>query len=416
MSGTKAPVLIIGAGQGGAEVAVTLRQLGHKGPVVMVGEEPVLPYQRPPLSKAYLSGQADLESILAKPAATYEAADIQVRTGIRAERIDRQGKCVVFSDGSTQRYDKLVLATGGRARQLQCRGLEHPQRLQNLHYLRTVENVNRIRHQFHKNARLILVGGGYIGLEVAAVACKQGLRVTVLEAQPRVLARVTAPEVSSFYERVHREAGVDILTSVAISGIETDPSGDAVSVVVLSNGTTLPVDLMVAGIGLIPATELAEAAGLQVDNGIVVDALARTSDPDVLAVGDCVRYPSQLYGRFVRLESVPNALEMARTAAATLCGQERPHDPVPWFWSDQYDLKLQMVGLSEGHDRVVVRGSPAQRSFAAFYLRGQRLIAADTVNRPQEFMMSKRLVAQAGTIKPDLLADDTVPLKSLLNS
>ncbi|MFP6850475.1 MAG: FAD-dependent oxidoreductase [Pseudomonas sp.] len=415
MSDKSTAILIIGAGQAGAEVAFCLRKLGCKARVILVGEESVQPYQRPPLSKAYLNGQVDLEDLYVKPAATYLAADIEVRTGVRAERIDRARKRVFFSDGSSESYDKLVLATGGLPRRLQCSGVESAQRLQNLHYLRTVEDVKRIRHQFHKNARLVLVGGGYIGLEVAAVACKEGLKVTVLEALPRVLARVTAPEVSAFYENVHRAAGVDIRTNAAVSGTETDPSGDAVSAVVLGDGSSLPVDVMIVGIGLVPATELAGTAGLVVDNGILVDAFMRTSDPDVLAVGDCACYPSTLYGRNLRIESVPNALEQARTAAATICGQERPHDAVPWFWSDQYDLKLQMVGLSQGYDTVVVRGDPAQRSFVAFYLREGHLIAVDAVNRPQEFMMSKRLVAQSVSVDPELLSDESIPLKSLLS-
>jgi 3-phenylpropionate/trans-cinnamate dioxygenase ferredoxin reductase subunit len=425
LSSPHASILIIGAGQGGAELAFSLRQHGHTGPVRLVGQEPAFPYQRPPLSKAYLSGQVDLDGLLARPVAAYAQARIDVSTGLRAEAIDRDRQQVRLSDGSTAAYDKLVLATGGQARRLQCPGLvagaqlhnlQNLQNLQNLHHLRTVADVNHIRRQFHPGARLVLVGGGYIGLEVAAVARKQGLQVTVLEALSRVLARVTAPAVSAFYEGVHREAGVDIRTDTGVAALETDPSGDAVSAVLCSDGTRLPVDLVVVGIGLVPGTELAEAAGLAVDNGVLVDPFAVTSDPDVLAIGDCARYPSRLYGRLLRIESVPNALEHARTAAATLCGQARPHDPVPWFWSDQYDLKLQMVGLSEGHDRVVLRGDPAQRSFTAFYLREGRLIAADAVNRPQEFMLSKRLVAQGAQLDPDALAHDALPLKSVIAS
>lgn len=412
----QASVLIIGAGQGGAECAFTLRQLGHTGPVRIVGEEPVYPYQRPPLSKTYLDGQVDLEGLLARPIAAYKQAQIDVSIGLRAERLDRASKQVVLSDGSTASYDHLVLATGGRARRLQCPGLAPDAHLHNLHHLRSVADVDHIRRQFHKGARLVLVGGGYIGLEVAAVAAKAGLHVTVLEALPRVLARVTAPELSAFYESVHREAGVDIRTSTSVASIETTSSDDAVSAVLCGNGTRLPVDLVIVGIGLIPGTELAHAAGLAVDNGIMVDPFTHTSDLDVLAIGDCARYPSKLYDRLLRIESVPNALEHARTAAATICGQQRPHDPVPWFWSDQYELKLQMVGLSEGYDRLVLRGDPARRSFTAFYLRQGQMIAADTVNRPQEFMQSKRLVAQGARLDPEALADDAIPLKSMIAS
>jgi 3-phenylpropionate/trans-cinnamate dioxygenase ferredoxin reductase subunit len=416
VSASTPTTLIIGAGQAGAEVGFSLRQQGYAGHVVLVGDEPGLPYQRPPLSKGYLMRKLDLDELHVKPRSAYEAAAIELRTGLRTERLDRSAKRVVFADGSALSYDKLVLATGGRARPLQVPGLENPQRLLNLHYLRSIADVDRIHHQFHEGARLVLIGGGYVGLEVAAAARQCGLTVTVLEALPRVLARVTAAEVSAFYERVHREAGVDIRTGTTVAAVESDGSGDAVRAVRCSDGSRIAADLVVVGIGQIPNTELAEQAGLAVDNGIVVDAYACSLDPDVLAAGDCTNHPNALYGRSLRLESVPNALEQARTAAASICGVRRPHDAVPWFWSDQYDLKLQMVGLSQGHERVVLRGDPAKRSFTAFYLRDHRIVAADAVNRPQEFMLAKRLVAQQAMIGADQLADELVPLRSIVPS
>jgi len=408
--------LILGAGQAGAEVAFALRQQGYAGRVVLVGDEPGLPYQRPPLSKAYLMRKVDVDALHLRPRTAYETAAIELRTGLRAERVEPGGKRVVFSDGSVLAYDKLVFATGGRARPLQLPGLEHPERLLNLHYLRSIADVDRIHRQFHEGSRLVLIGGGYVGLEVAAAARQCGLHVTVLEALPRVLARVTAAEVSAFYERIHREAGVDIRTGTSVAGVESDPSGDAVRAIRCADGSVVAADLVVVGIGQLPNTELALRAGIAVDNGIVVDEFACTAEPDVLAAGDCTSHPNRLYGRPLRLESVPNALEQARTVAATICGVHRPHDAVPWFWSDQYDLKLQMVGLSQGHERLIVRGDPTGRSFTAFYLQDGRVIAVDAINRPQEFMIAKKLVAQRAAISPDRLGDDSVPLKSLLTT
>jgi 3-phenylpropionate/trans-cinnamate dioxygenase ferredoxin reductase subunit len=287
-------------------------------------------------------------------------------------------------------------------------------RLSNFRYVRTIGDIDQLRRHMEPGLRLVIIGGGYIGLEVAALAIKREMQVTVLEALPRVLARVTAPEISAFYERIHRAAGVDIRTGVEVTGFEFDQSKEAVSGVLCGDGTRVPADVVIAGIGLIPNTELAQSAGLAVENGIVVDEFTRTSDPDIYSAGDCTNHPSTLYGRRVRLESVPNAVEQARVAAAALCGKQRPHGAVPWFWSDQYHFKLQMVGLSQGHDDLVVRGSTDNESFAAFYLRQGKMISADTVNRPQEFMIAKRLVAEAVAIDPKRLADESVPLKSLV--
>ena len=409
-------ILIVGAGQAGAELAFALRQTGSTARIVIVGDEPFAPYQRPPLSKSYLAGKVDLAALYVKPKEAYDTANIELRTAVRAEHVDRSAKVVRLSDGSTILYDKLVFATGGRPRPLQAKGVQDAARLGNLHYLRTVGDVDRIHRQFQPGFRMVLIGGGYVGLEVAAAAREHGMHVTVLEAMPRVLARVTVPEISAFYERVHREAGVEIRTSAVVSSVVTDESGDAVTAIVCSDGSTTPADVVVVGIGLLPNTELAERSGLEVKDGIVVDELTRTADPDVLAIGDCTRHPNVMYGRHVRLESVPNALEQARTAAATLCGQHRPHHAVPWFWSDQFDLKLQMVGLADGHDRLVLRGSTSTRSFSAFYMKEGRVIAADAVNRPQDFMIAKRLVAQQSMVDPSRLADESQPLKTLASA
>lgn len=407
-------VLIVGAGHAGGACAMGLREQGWAGRIVMVGDEPHLPYQRPPLSKSFLSGEMPIGQLYLIPQATYDHAHIDCILGARAERIDRKARTVTLSDGRELAYAKLVLATGGRARRLAISGIERFEKQPNFHYLRTIDHVARIRMQFNAGARLVIVGGGYIGLEVAAVAVKRGLHVTVLEALPHVLARVTAPELSTFYERIHREAGVDIRTSTAVSAFEHDPSGDAVSAVILADGSRIPCDLVIVGVGLEPNTDLAEAAGLAVNNGIVVDEHMRTSDANIVAIGDCTNHPNELLGRRLRLESVPNAMEQARTAAATLCTKERVCNPVPWFWSDQYELKLKMVGVSQGYDELVMRGSPQGRSFSVFYLQRGVMLAADTVSRVQDFMLSKRFVAERVPVRAADLADESVPLKSLL--
>jgi 3-phenylpropionate/trans-cinnamate dioxygenase ferredoxin reductase subunit len=409
-----ATVVIAGAGHATAELVTALRQASYSGRIVAVGDEAHLPYQRPPLSKAYLSGEATLESLYLKSRSTYDKAQIEFHLGTRVAEIDRKNKRVVLADGRSIEYTNLVLNTGGRARRLGVPGADRAERLSNFHYVRTIDDIDRLRGQMQPGLRLVIIGGGYIGLEVAALAIKRGMQVTVLEALPRVLARVTAPEISAFYERIHRAAGVDIRTGVEVTGFEFDLSKDVVSAVVCGDGTRAPADVVIAGIGLIPNTELAQSAGLAVENGIIVDEFARTSDPDIYSAGDCTNHPSVLYGRRVRLESVPNAVEQARTAAAALSGKQRPHNAVPWFWSDQYHLKLQMAGLSQGYDQLVVRGSTGNESFAAFYLRQGKIISADTVNRPQEFMIAKRLVAEAVAIDPKLLADESIPLKTLL--
>ncbi|MCP3715298.1 NAD(P)/FAD-dependent oxidoreductase [Paraburkholderia sp. CNPSo 3281] len=406
--------LIVGAGHAAGECATAIREQGWTGRIVMVGEEPHLPYQRPPLSKAFLSGESTAEQLYLKPLSTYDKARVEFIPNTRAERIDRDAKRVTLSSGSEISYAKLVLATGGRARRLALPAIEAIEKLQNFHYLRTLDHVARIRNQFHAGSRLVIIGGGYVGLEVAAVAVKRGLHVTVLEALPRVLARVTAPELSTFYEKVHREAGVDIRTNAIVSSFELDASCDAVAAVCCADDTRVAADLVIVGVGLEPATELAQAAGLAVDNGIVVDEHTRTSDPDIFAVGDCTNHPNPALGRRLRLESVPNALEQARTAAASLCGKERVYNSVPWFWSDQYDLKLKMVGLSQGYDELVLRGSPESRSFSAFYLKDGVMLAADTVSRAPEFMLAKRFVAEKIPVRAADLADESIPLKSLL--
>ncbi|WP_293367548.1 FAD-dependent oxidoreductase [Nevskia sp.] len=400
-------VVVIGAGQAGSEFAAELRTLGFEGRVLMVGDEAELPYKRPPLSKGFLTGAITADQLPIRNAAVHEKNRIEFLGGVSVTAIDRAKKTVALSDGQSIAYSKIALTTGGRARPLPLPGAQ----LANVLSLRSMADAAAIREQLVEGRRLVIIGGGYIGLEIAAVAVKKGLIVTVLESAPRVLARVTAPEISEFYTRVHREEGVDIRLGVQIAALIGDT---AVSGVQLVDGSIINADAVIVGIGLIPNTELATAAGLSVDNGIVVDEYGQTSDPDIWSAGDCANRPSAMLGGRVRLESVPNAMEQARYAARALMGQPKAYDELPWFWSDQYELKLQMCGLSNGYDRLVVRGSTANRSFSAFYLKQGRVIAADAVSQLRDFGMMKKLVAARASVAPERLADETVPLKELV--
>lgn len=397
----------MGAGQAGAEAANALRQQGYAGSITLIGDESYPPYRRPPLSKAFLSGAATQESLYLKPLAAYATANVDCRLGIGVEAIDREAHCLRLFDGTSVPYAQLILATGGRARRLSLPGADAP----NVHYVRGIDDILAFKDQMVEGKRLVIIGGGYIGLETAAVAVQKGLSVTVVEAAPRLLARVAVPEVSAFYERAHTQRGVSFRIGVGIHGFEGEGQVDTV---VLADGSRLAADFVVAGIGLIPNTELAEAAGLTVSNGVAVDAYTRSSDPDIYAIGDCSHHENQFLGRRLRLESVPNAMEQARVVAATIVGKPQPYAAVPWFWSDQYDLKLQMVGLSEGHDRFVVRGDLSTESFCIFYLKDGLVISADAVNRPQDFVAARRIVGERIALTPEQLADESQPLKALL--
>lgn len=400
-------VVIIGGSHAAAEAIPTLRQKGWEGRITLIGDEPNLPYQRPPLSKAYYQGVMDAEKILIRAEATYEQAGVEMMLGRRAVRIDRGAEKIVLDDGTAVDYSKLILATGTRPRKLPLDGADLP----NINYLKTMQDVDRIKSQLKPGSNLLIVGAGYIGLEVAASAVKQGIKVTVLEAEDRVLTRVTSPVVSYFYERIHKAAGVDISVGARLEKFQQSTEG---SFATLADGNQLPFDCAVVGIGVLPNTELAEDAKIDCDNGILVDAFTKTSDPNIYAVGDCSNHPSYIYDRRLRLESVPNAVQQAKTAALSICGEDVAYDQVPWFWSDQYDVKLQTVGLLQGYDQTVVRGDPASGKFAAFYLQNSRLIAMDAINSPAEFMTSKKMIA--AKVKPDVarLADISISMKEFL--
>jgi len=400
-------ILIAGAGHAAGQTAVSLRQGGFTGRIVMVGEEPYLPYQRPPLSKTYLAGELELERMYVRHQKFYDEHDIDVRLSTRVEKINCNDQTVVLSDGQQESYGCLVLATGSHVRKLQIPGHD----LDGIHYLRNVGDVHQIQEGFKPGAKLVIIGAGYIGMETAAVAVKHGLDVTVVETADRIMARVLAPEVSAFFDQVHRDAGVKILCG-------RDPKAEIlgngrVTALRGADGLELPADMLVIGVGVLPTTDIAEEAGIECANGIIVDDCCRTSDPHILAIGDCTNHPNHLLGRRLRLESVHNAQEQAKTAAATLCGKLKPYNQIPWFWSDQYDLKLQIVGLSDAPEQIIIRGDFADRSFAAFHMKGDLLIAVDAVNSAREFMLSKKLITQGARLEPEILADTSIDFKEL---
>ena len=402
-------IVVVGAGQAAAQAILTLRQRKFDGRITLVGEEDLPPYQRPPLSKKYLAGELARERLLLRPMAFYEKNGVEMRLGVRAEELEPDSRRVRLDDGRRLDYDGLLLATGSRVRRLDIPGSDLP----GIHYVRNVADVDRLSAAVRPGNRLVVVGAGYIGLEVAAVAATKGLKVTVLEAVDRVMARVVCSEVSQFYFDYHTRSGVDIRCGTTIDSFVGNGRVEAVSA---AGGEQFPCDLVIVGIGIEPVVDPASGAGLTCDNGIRVDEFARTDDEAIVAAGDCTNHPSLLYGHRVRLESVQNAIDQAKVAAASLLGDDQPYDTVPWFWSDQYDVKLQIAGLSGNHDQVVLRGEPSTNAFAAFYLREGNLLAVDAVNSPREFMLGKRLIMQRAAPAPEQLADPATDLVELLHS
>ncbi len=397
--------VIVGASHGGSQVAQRLRKLGWTGGITLVGEESHLPYHRPPLSKDYLKGVKTADAIHLVAEAKYRQENIDLRLGVRAEEIDAPNKKLRLENGELLHYSRLVLATGSRPRELPLPGAD----LGGVHYLRNIDDVDQIRAGVKAGQRTVVIGGGYIGLEVAASLRMLGMEVTVLEARSRVLQRVTCETVSAFYTRVHREESVDIRTEVRVSELQGDGT---VSAVELANGEVIETSLVVVGIGIVPNTSLAEAAGLEIDDGIAVDEHARTSDPAIFAVGDCTSFHHPRYGQRVRLESVQNANDQAIVAAQAIRGNPSPYNTVPWFWSDQFDVKLQIAGLSEGADEQVVRGDPATgRKMSVLYLKDRKLLAVDALNRPQDYVFGKKLILEDAQLDVSKLSDPDVALK-----
>lgn len=403
-------IIIIGAGQAGGETAQRLRQGGFEGEITLIGEEPAAPYQRPPLSKAYLKGEYDIDRLMLRPASVYAEEHIALLTKTRAVWIDRANRKVRVEGGRELPYDALILATGAKPRKLPLVGAD----LDGVYLFRTASDVDRVRERFVSGAKLIVIGAGYIGLEVAAVARQLGLDVTVVETAVRPLARVTSPEVAGFFLDEHTRQGVRFVLGGQPALIK---GSDRVTGVSLTDGAELPADLVIAGIGVTPDIAIAEQCGLAVNNGIVTDRHCRTSDPNIFAIGDCAARPMVHYeGRVARLESVHNAVEGAKIVAATLTGGKEHTEEAPWFWSDQYDLKLQIAGLFHGYDHVVFRGVMADRAFAAFYYKGDKLIAVDAVNRPAEYLGAKMLIQTNRTLPPSVIEDMSRPMKELVAS
>jgi 3-phenylpropionate/trans-cinnamate dioxygenase ferredoxin reductase subunit len=395
--------IIIGGGQAAAQAVQTLRQKKFGGHITLIGEEHYVPYQRPPLSKRYLAGELETERLYLRPARFYTDRDVTLELGLRVESLEPSARRVILGDGRALDYDGLILATGSRVRHLTLPGSG----LAGIHYVRTIADADSIRAKLEPGKKLVTVGAGYIGLEVASVAVALGVDVTVLEAVDRVMARVVCPEVSQFYLDYHTKAGVKIHCNTGVAAFHGHGS---VAAVETTAGQRFSCDLVVVGIGILPEIGLAEESGLICDNGIHVDDHARTEDPNIVAAGDCTNHPNPFAGRRIRLESIHNAVEQAKTAALSLLGESQPYAQVPWFWSDQFDLKLQIAGLSEDHDQVVIRGNPDDNSFSACYLRAGRLIAVDAVNSPRDFLFGKQLIAAEAVIDPEQLADSATSL------
>jgi 3-phenylpropionate/trans-cinnamate dioxygenase ferredoxin reductase component len=397
-------IVIIGAGQAGAQAVQSLRAEGFAGPITLVGDEAYPPYQRPPLSKAYLLGTFERPRLFLKADAYYAEAGCELLLNTSVKAIHRAERRVELSDGRKLPYDKLLLATGARVRKLRCPGADLP----GIHYLKTIADVDGLQAVFQAGKRIAIVGGGYIGLEVAAVGAKRGLEVTVFEAMDRLMARAVSPQLSDFYAREHEKAGVTLKLNTGVEAFE----GGAKVERVIAGGKSYDADIVLVGIGVIPCDELAVAAGLASEDGIVVDRNARAGDPHIWAAGDCTRHVGR-EGHEIRLECVQNAIDQAKHAALAMVGKPKTYSEVPWFWSDQYDLKLQIAGLARPTDTLILRGDPANRKFAVFHLRDGAVAAVEAVNAASEYMIGKKLVAEGKQIAAETLADTSIPMKQM---
>jgi len=401
-------VLIVGAGHAGAQTAISLRQQGFEGSVGVIGAENELPYERPPLSKEYLSGEKTFDRLLIRPATFWSERKVAMLLGRRVTAVNPGTRTVTVGDEQIG-YGKLVWATGGKARRLTCDGAQ----ADNVHAVRCREDVDAVLSQIAGVERVSIIGGGYIGLEAAAVLSKFGKKIVLLEAADRVLSRVAGEQLSRFYEAEHRAHGIELRTEARMDCLEVE-SGRATAVL-MQDGERLKTDLVIAGIGIVPETEPLTAAGATGANGVDVDSYCRTSLPDVYAIGDCACHANRFAaGARVRLESVQNANDQAKTAASHILGRHEPYNAIPWFWSNQYDLRLQTVGLSIGHDQTILRGDPATRSFSLLYLRAGKLLALDCVNATKDYVQGRAHVEAGAILDPARLADPAVPLKELV--
>ena len=407
---SNADLVIVGTGHGGTQAAIALRQKGFTGSILMLGRDTFPPYERPPLSKEYLAGEKPFERMLVRPEGFWAERGIDLRLGAAVTKVDPAAKELTLAGGDTVGYTTLIWSGGGDPRRLSCPGAD----LGGIHAVRDKADVDCIKAELEAGAdEVVVVGGGYIGLEAAAVLRKRGCKVTLLEAEDRVLGRVAGEDLSRFYEEEHRRHGVDVRLSAELTAIEGD--GDRVTGVTLPDGETIDCDILIVGIGVVPAVGPLILAGAAGANGVEVDEYCRTSLPDIYAIGDCAAHVNRYAGgAVIRLESVQNAHDMAACAARAICGDPRPYDAVPWFWSNQYDLRLQTVGLSLGHDATVLRGDPAERSFSVVYLKEGRVIALDCVNRTKDYAQGRRLVEDRSAIAPELLLDSATELKAML--
>jgi 3-phenylpropionate/trans-cinnamate dioxygenase ferredoxin reductase subunit len=399
-----ANIIVVGGGQAGAQAVDTLRREGYTGRLVLIADEPELPYQRPPLSKKFLSAELAADRLLFRHRSFYEDHRVELMLGVRAEHLDTNLRRLQLSNGGTLTYDRLLLCVGAVSRRLTCPGAD----LLGVHYLRNLADVAPIRAAFKPGARAVVIGGGYIGLETAATARKMGCEVTVLEMAGRVMNRVVAPCVSQYFAQDHRAHGIDLRCGVRVVAVE---GRDRAEQVVCADGSRHAADIVIVGVGAVANTGLAESAGLTCDNGIWVDEYCRTSVPDIYAAGDCTNHPSPRFGRRVRLESVDNAFEQSKAAALNMLGRATVHDRVPWFWSDQFDNKLLIVGLTLDHDSQVVRGDPESRSFSVCYLKDRELLAVETVNHSKDYMAARKLIADRAVMDAAKLADGNIALK-----
>lgn len=406
----KANIVVVGCGQAGLQACISLRKFGHWGNIMMIGDEDLIPYQRPPLSKSYLQGKMEYEDLTFKPQDWFAENDIKLELNNPAKHIDRPNQSVTLQDETSIQYDKLIFATGARPRKLRDAQVD----IQGIHELRSLKDVKEIKTDIQTSKHIVIVGAGYIGLETAAVLKQMGLNVTVLETAPRILARVTSPILSEFYFDLHKNNGVDILLETHIQKIQVQ-NKKLVSLA-LSNGRVIPADAMIVGIGVLPNIELAEEAGIECDNGIIVDELCQSSAPNIFAIGDCANRPLLNYARRGRLESVHNAIEQGKIVASTIMEQAPVKNDCPWFWSDQYDVKLQIAGLSNGYDKSIVRGNKEESSFAVYYLKDDRVIAVDAINSAADFLSGKKIILNNLNIDTSLLEDKSIPVKDILKS
>jgi 3-phenylpropionate/trans-cinnamate dioxygenase ferredoxin reductase subunit len=403
----RAGTVIVGTGQAGFQTAASLRSEGYADPITLIGEEPHIPYNRPPLSKGFVLGKQDAESIELRPVNFYKTHQINLLCGERVLAISPAEKQIEIASGGSLSYDSLVLAIGARNRMLPVPGAE----MEGVLYLRSLAEAILIKERLAEAQHVVVVGGGFIGLELAAVARTFEKDVVVVEALPRVMARVVAPIISEFFRELHTSRGVKILCGTTVKEIRG--TAGRVSEVVLGDGSVLPADLVLVGIGVEPSTELASDAGLAVANGICVDEYLQSADKNIFAIGDCAEYPNEFAGGRVRLESVQNAADQAQCIAKTIAGRATKYNSLPWFWTDQYEIKLQMAGISAGHDRVVTRGNAEARKISVFYFRNGKLIAVDSINRPVDHMIGRKLIASRASLSPEEAADANVDLKRI---